>query len=191
MGAACWWLEALHARVVAHVMAAERVFADDTPLPVLEPSCGRTKTGRLWVYTRDDRPFGGMAPPVMAFTYAPDRRGARPATQLGSFRGILQVDGFACFEALAADGTIALAACWSHVRRKFYELHEAGSPVPDEALSRIVEIYRLEASIRGRPPDECQDVRAPQARPGVDTFRSWLDVQLGRLQGWSRLAEAI
>ena len=172
-------------------MAAERVFADDTPLPVLEPGRGRTKTGRLWAYTRDDRPFGGMAPPAVAFIYAPDRRGARPAKHLGSFRGVLQVDGYAGFEALAGDGTIALAACWSHVRRKFYELHEAGSPVAAEALSRIGEIYRIEASIRGRPPDERQNIRALQARAAVDALRSWLDVQLGRLAGRSRLAEAI
>ena len=108
-----------------HVVAAERVFADDTPLPVLEPSRGRTETGRFWAYTRDDRPFGGKAPPTVAFICASDRRDARPAKHLESFRGILQLDGDVGFEALAFDGTIALAECWSPVRRKFYELHEA------------------------------------------------------------------
>ena len=191
VGAACWWLEALHARVVAHVMAGDRVFADDTPLPVLDPGRGRTKTGRLWAYTRDDRPFGGTAPPAVAFIYAPDRKGIRPAEHLGPFRGILQVDGYAGFEALADSGAVTLAVCWSHMRRKFYELHEAGSPVASEALSRIGEVYRLEAAIRGRPPDERQQVRALRGRPAVEALRAWLDLQLDHLPGRSRLAEAI
>ena len=106
-------VEALHARVVVHVIAAERIVANDTPLPVLEPGRGRTKTGRLWADTHDDRPAGGMAPPAVAFISAADRRGARPAKHLGSFRGILQVDGHAGFEPLAGDGTIARAACGS------------------------------------------------------------------------------
>ena len=191
VGAACWWLEALHERVVAHVMAGERVFADDTPLPVLDPGRDRTKTGRLWAYTRDDRPYGGNAPPAVVFIYAPDRKGVRPAEHLKQFRGILQVDGYAGFEALAEGGAITLAACWAHARRKFYELHEAGSPVAAEALARIGEIYRIEATIRGRAPDERQRVRAEQSKPLVEAMHAWLSLQLTRLSGRSRLAEAI
>jgi transposase len=191
VGAACWWLEALHARLVTHVMSGDRVFADDTPLPVLDPGCGRTKTGRLWAYTRDDRPYGGNVPPAVVFIYEPDRKAARPAEHLKPFRGILQVDGYAGFEALAADGKITLAACWSHARRKFYELHEAGSPIATEALARIAAIYKVEAGIRGHPPDARRQVRQEQSRPLVEALRVWLDLQLARLPGRSRLAEAV
>ena len=140
VGAACWWLEALHARVVAHVMAGERVFADDMPLPMLDPRRGRTRIGGLWAYIRDDRPFGGTAPPGVAFVYAPGRKGVRSAEHLGPSRGILQVDGYAGLEALAEGGTVILGAYWSHMRRKFYKLHKAGWPVATEALSRIENI---------------------------------------------------
>ena len=191
VGAACWWLEALHARLVAHVMSGDRVFADDTPLPVLDPGRGRTKTGRLWAYTRDDRPYGGNVPPAVVFIYEPDRKAARPAEHLKAFRGILQVDGYAGYEALAADGKITLAACWSHARRKFYDLHEAGSPVATEALARIAAIYKIEANIRRQPPRTRRQVRQEQSKPLVDALRAWLDLQLARLPGRSRLAEAI
>ncbi|MGI4793734.1 MAG: IS66 family transposase, partial [Janthinobacterium lividum] len=191
IGAACWWLEALHERLVAHVMAGDRVFADDTPLPVLDPGRGRTKTGRLWAYTRDDRSYGSNVPPAVVFHYAPDRTGARPAEHLKAFRGILQVDGYAGFEALADKGTVTLAACWAHARRKFFELHEAGSPVATEAVQRIGELYEIEATIRGQPPDERLRVRQRQSLPLVEVLQAWLDLQLSRLPGRSRLAEAI
>ncbi len=155
-------------RLVAHVMAGDRVFADDTPLPVLDPGRGRTKTGRLWAYTRDDRSYGSNTPPAVVFHYAPDRTGARPAEHLKAFRGILQVDGYAGFEALADKGTVTLAACWAHARRKFFELHEAGSPVATEAVQRIGELYEIEASIRGQPPDERLRVRQRQSLPLVE-----------------------
>ncbi len=191
VGAACWWLEALHARLVAHVMSGDRVFADDTPLPVLDPGRGRTKTGRLWAYTRDDRPYGGNVPPAVVFIYEPDRKAMRPAEHLKAFRGILQVDGYAGFEALAADGKITLAACWSHARRKFYELHAAGSPIATEALARISAIYKIKASIRGQPPNERRQVRQQQSKSLVEALLAWFELQLAQLPGRSRLAEAI
>ena len=191
IGAACWWLEALHERLVAQVMAADRVFADDTPLPVLDPGRGRTKIGRLWAYTRDDRSYGNNVPPAVVFHYAPDRTGARPAEHLKTFRGILQVDGYAGFEALADKGAVTLAACWAHVRRKFFELHEAGSPVATEAVQRIGKLYEIEATIRDQPPDERLRVRQQQSLPLVEVLQAWLDLQLSRLPGRSRLAEAI
>ena len=191
VGAACWWLEALHERLIAHVLAAERIFADDTPLPVLDPGRGRTKTGRLWAYTRDDRSYGDTTPPAVVFIYAPDRTAARPAEHLGGFRGILQVDGYAGFEALADKGAVALAACWVHARRNFFKLHEAGSPVASEAVERIATLYEIEAAIRGHPPDVRQRVRAKQSKPIVEALHAWLNLQLARLPGGSRLAEAI
>lgn len=172
VGAACWWLEALHERLVAYVMAGCRVFADDTPLPVLDPSCGRTKTGRLWGYTRDDRSYGDTTPPAVVFFYAPDRTAARPAAHLEDFRGILQVDGYAGFEALEAKGLVTLAACWVHMRRNFYKLQVAGSPLAGEAVRRIASLYRIEAEISGQPPDLRQRVRAERSRSMVDAFRA-------------------
>ena len=142
MGGACWWLKPLHERLAAHVFTSAKLFADDTTLPVLDPGRGRTKTGRLWVYARDDRPWAGTDPPAAVYLYSPDRKSERPASHLKNFRGILQVDGYAGFERLTADGSIALAACWALARRKFFEVSEAtGSPIAAEALRRIAEIY--------------------------------------------------
>ena len=191
VGQACWWLEPLHARLMDHVLAGERVFADDTPLPVLEPGKGRTKTGRLWAYARDDRPWAGPAPPAVVFRYEPDRRATRPAEHLSGYRGILQVDGYAGFEALAGGDRITLAACWAHWRRRFYDLHQAGSPMATEALRRIAEIYGIEASIRGQPPPERQAARVELSRPLVEALHLLLELQLPQLPGRGRLAEAI
>lgn len=192
IGGACWWLEPLHARLAAHVLAGPRVYADDTPLPVLDPGRGRTKTGRLWAYARDDRPWAGPDPPAVVFHYAPDRTAARPAAHLAGFRGILQADGYAGFEALAESGRVVIAACWAHARRRFHELHQAtGSSIAGEALKRIAAIYKVETRIRGRPAEERQAVRTVEARPLVDALRAWFDVQLARVPGRSRLAEAI
>ena len=145
VGGACWWLEPLQARLAAHVFASGKVFADDTPIPVLDPGRGRTKTGRLWVYARDDRPWVGPDPPAAVYFYSPDRKAERPASHLQGFRGVLQVDGYAGFERLTARGDIVLAACWAHTRRKFYDVHEAtASPIAAEALRRIAELYAFE-----------------------------------------------
>src|SRR5258706_1348864 len=134
VGGACWWLEPLQSRLAAHVFGSDKIFADDTPIPVLDPGRGRTKTGRLWVYTRDDRPWGGPDPPAAVYFYSPDRKAERPASHLEAFRGVLQVDGYAGFERLTDRGNIVLAACWAHTRRKFFDVHEAtGSPIAAEA----------------------------------------------------------
>jgi transposase len=114
VGGACWWLEPLQARLAAHVFGSGKIFADDTPIPVLDPGRGRTKTGRLWVYARDDRPWVGPDPPAAIYFYSPDRKAERPASHLEGFRGVLQVDGYAGFERLTARGDIVLAACWAH-----------------------------------------------------------------------------
>jgi transposase len=149
VGGACWWLEPLQARLAAHVFGSAKLFADDTPIPVLDPGRGRTKTGRLWVYARDDRPWSGPEPPAAVYLYNPDRKAERPAAHLQGFRGVLQVDGYAGFERPTAPGDIVLAACWAHARRKFYELHEAtGSPIAAEALRRIAELYAIEGPHR-------------------------------------------
>ena len=104
VGGACWWLEPMQARLAAHVFASTKLFADDTPIPVLDPGRGRTKTGRLWVYARDDRPWAGPDPPAAVYFYSPDRKAERPAAHLEGFQGVLQVDGYAGFERLTAGG---------------------------------------------------------------------------------------
>jgi transposase len=192
VGGACWWLEPLQARLAAHVFGSGKIFADDTPIPVLDPGRGRTKTGRMWVYTRDDRPWGGPDPPAAVYFYSADRKAERPASHLEGFKGILQVDGYAGFERLTVHGDIVLAACWAHARRKFFDVHEAtGSPIAAEALRQIGELYAIETSIRGRPAEERRSVRNAQSRLLVEAMKPWLETQLGRIPGRGGLAEAI
>jgi transposase len=192
VGGACWWLEPLQARLAAHVFGSTKLFADDTPIPVLDPGRGRTKTGRLWVYARDDRPWSGPEPPAAVYFYSPDRKAERPAAHLQDFRGVLQVDGYAGFERLTAPGDIVLAACWVHARRKFYDLHEAtGSPIAAEALRRIAELYAIEGSIRGRTAEQRRHVRYTSARPLIEMMKPWLEMELGRVPPAGPLAGAI
>lgn len=192
VGGACWWLEPLQTRLAAHVFGSGKIFADDTPIPVLDPGRGRTKTGRLWVYTRDDRPWSGPDPPAAVYFYSADRKAERPASHLEGFRGVLQVDGYAGFQRLTADGDIVLAACWAHTRRKFYDLHEAtGSPIAAEALRRIGELYAIEKTIRGRTAEERRTIRNALSRPLIEAMKPWLGIELGRIPGRGGLAEAI
>src|SRR3954454_6634575 len=163
VGRACWWLEPLWRLLPRHVMSSTRIFAADTTLPMLDPGRGRTKTGRLWGYAIDDRPWQGGTPPAVVYLYAEDRKGEHPAAHLAEFTGILQVDGYGGFKRLLENrllGAIRLAFCWAHCRRRFYEIHQAtGSPLAEEALRRIGELYAIEAEIRGRPAEERRAVR--------------------------------
>ena len=146
----------------------------------------RTKTGRLWVYARDQRAWGGPAPPAAVYLFAPDRKAERPAAHLEDFKGILHVDGYAGFETLTGDGDVVLAACWAHARRKFYDVAEAtGSPVAAEALRRIGELYAIEAEARGRSAAHRLAARRSFSRPVVESLRAWLEAQLGRVSGRS------
>ena len=151
VGHAAWHLRPLHERLLIKLKELPRLFADETTVPVLDPGRGRTKTGRLWVYARDERPWCGPDPPAAVYLYSPDRRAERPAAHLERFKGIVHVDGYPGFERLCTGGHIQLAACWAHARRKFYEVHQAtSSPVAAEALRRIGELYAIEASVRGQ-----------------------------------------
>lgn len=192
VGGASWWLESLHARLASNVFASTKIFADDTPIPVLDPGRGRTKTGRLWVYARDDRPWAGPDPPAAVYFYSQDRKSERPATHLEKFKGILQVDGYVGFERLTKTGKVTLAACWAHARRKFYDAHETtGSPIAADALRRIAELYAIEERIRGHSADHRKAVRRIEMRPLLDDLKVWLEVQLTRIPGRSGLGEAI
>jgi transposase len=195
VGRACWWLEPLWRLLRRHVMGSTRIFADDTLLPVLDPGRGRTKTGRLWGYAVDDRPWNGGTPPAVVYLYAGDRKGEHPAAHLAEFQGILQVDGYSGFKSLLAGrppGAIRLAFCWAHCRRRFYEIHQAtGSPLAQEALRRIRELYAIEAEVRGRSAEERRTTRQERSQPIVEALHAWLTAQLARVSGKSALAEAI
>ncbi|EKS31825.1 IS66 family transposase [Afipia clevelandensis] len=192
VGGACWWLEPLQARLAEHVFNSQKLFADDTPIPVLDPGRGRTKTGRLWVYARDDRPWNGPDPPAALYLYSPDRKAERPASHLAAFSGVVQVDGYPGFDRLREGGRIELAGCWAHARRKFYEVQQAtASPVAAEALRRIAELYAIETSIRGQTAAARQTMRQSATRPLVAALKAWLDQQLARLPPRGGLADAI
>ncbi|MCP1968194.1 IS66 family transposase [Bradyrhizobium elkanii] len=192
VGGACWWLESLHERLAINVFASDHLFADDTPVPVLDPGRGRTKTGRLWVYAREQRSWGGPEPPAAVYLFAPDRKAERPASHLENFKGVLHVDGYAGFEPLTSNGDVVLAACWSHTRRRFYEVAQATSaPIATEALRRIGELYAIEAGVRGQSPAHRLAARRSRSKPVVDALRVWLEAQLPLVPGRSTLAEAI
>lgn len=175
----------------AHVMAAERLHADDTTVPVLDPGRGKTKTGRLWCYARDDRAFAGKAAPAVLYCYSPDRKGEHPRTHLVQFRGILQADGYAGYAGLYDCG-VTEAACWAHARRKFFDVHAATqSPLALEALQRIAALYAIEATIRGQLPDARLTVRQARSAPLLAELRIWLEKTQARISGKSELAGAI
>jgi transposase len=185
-------LDPLVAALRKEVMASAVLHGDDTPVPVLAPGLGRTKIGRLWTYVRDGRPHGSAQPPAVAFFYSPDRKGEHPQGHLRSFNGILHADGYAGFNAIFDRAEVREAACWAHVRRKFFDEHaDNGSPVARQALDRIGVLYGIEDTIRGRPPDERRCVRAERTRPLMVDMKAWLEAILPKLSGKSDLAKAI
>ncbi len=192
VGGASELLQPLVEALRRHVMSTEKLHADDTPVPVLAPGNGKTKIGRLWTYVRDDRPAGDTTPPAVWFAYSPDRKGEHPVEHLRDFRGVLQADAYAGFNQLYEGGRIQEAACWAHVRRKFYDLQVAHkSPVAQEALERIAALYAIESEIRGRPPNERREIRQTRARPLLDSLHGWLESCLTRLSRKSDTTAAV
>jgi len=192
VGASSALLAPLVEAIRRHVMAADKVHADDTPLPVLAPGKGKTRTARLWIYVRDDRPWASPVAPAVWFAYTPDRKGVHPQTHLARFAGILQADAYAGFGALYEDGRVQEAACWAHARRKFFDLHDARpSAVTGEALNRIGALYAIEEQIRGKPPDERCRIRQAQARPLLDSLQVWLQSTMTTLSRKSDTTAAI
>ena len=192
VGKAAFLLRPVHERLFERLRASDRLFADETTAPVLDPGRGRTKTGQLFAYARDDRPWGGTDPPGVAFLYAPDRKAENVIRHLAGFAGTLQVDGYAGYKVLAEKNAVRLAFCWSHVRRKFYELAQSGpAPIATEALARIAELYKIEGEIRGRSAEERRAVRQVRSRAIVTQFEPWLRAKLALVSQKSKLAEAI
>jgi transposase len=192
VGHAAWHLRPLHERLLVKLKQMPRLFADETTVPVLDPGRGRTKTGQLWAYAADDRPWGGVDPPGVAYVYAPDRKAERPIAHLEGFKGILQVDGYAGYRKLAERGDVRLAFCWSHARRNFYELATPGpAPIASEALQHIAALYAIEKDICGRSADERHNVRQQKSRPLIDAFELWLRAKLALISQKGKLADAI
>jgi transposase len=192
VGATSHLLSPLVDAVRKHVLAASKLHADDTPVPVLAPGMGKTKTARLWTYVRDDRPAADTTAPAVWFAYSEDRKGEHPKQHLGKFTGILQADGYAGFHHLYEGGRMVEAACWAHVRRKFYDIHVAnGSAIAAEAIERIGLLYDIEREIRGKPAEMRCEIRQARARPLMDDLHRWLNRTLTGLSRKSDTAAAI
>ena len=191
VGRAAWYLRPLRDHILERLRRSERLFADETTAPVLDPGRGRTKIGQLWAYARDDRPWGGGDPPMVAYVYAADRKGERAEAHLGNFAGILQVDGYGGYTALAKRRQqINLAFCWAHVRRKFFELADT-SPVATEVLRRIALLYAIEDEVRGTSADQRRQVRDERSRVHVDDLHQYLQARNAQVSAKSKLGEAI
>jgi transposase len=205
LGHLAWLLRPLVELIAEHVMAGRVIHSDDTPVPVLAPGAGKTKTGRQWVYLRDERPHAGGAPPAVLYRYTPDRKGEHCRAELARFVGWLHADGYAGFgrlyeiegaryqtELLQGPPRVAEVACWAHVRRGFFDVHASnGSAIAKEALEQIGALFDIERLIAGKPPELRRNVRQRTARPKIDELATWLDAQLKLISGKSDLAGAI
>jgi len=194
VGASAATLKPLVEAIQTHVFAAERIHADDTPVPVLAK--GKTRTGRLWTYVRDDRPFAGPDPPAALFFYSRDRSGAHPQQHLASYAGLMQADAYAGFnrlyESARKPAPIIEAACWAHGRRKFVDLARlAKAPIAIEAVGRIDALFAIEREINGVPPQYRLAVRAERSAPLLLQLESWLRQQRAKLSSKSETAKAI
>jgi transposase len=177
-----------------HVFAAERIHADDTTVPVL--ARGKCRTGRLWTYVRDDKPFGGRTAPAALFYYSPDRGGEHPEKHLAGYSGIMQADAYAGFNGLYVagrkPGPIVEAACWAHGRRKLFELAELQkAPIAIEAVKRIDALFAIEREINGLAPDQRVAIRRERSKPLVDDLEKWLRQERRKLSSKNALAKAI
>jgi len=194
VGAAAASLMPLRDAIGKHVHAAERLHVDDTTVPVLARN--KCRTGRLWAHVRDDRPFGGEAAPAAVFYYSPTREGKYPEQQLAAYTGICQADAYSGFNGLFAagrqPGPVIEAACWSHSRRKFFELARLRKmPVAIEAVLRIDELFAIEREIKGQPPAVRLAVRRERSKPLIENFEAWLRAARKKLSSKGPLAKAI
>lgn len=196
MARLAWWLKPLHALLASTILAAPKIFCDDTPLPVLDRTRRRTRIARMWSYAMDDRPWRGPAPPAVVYLFAEDRKGQHADEHLVAFKGVLQVDAYAGYNRLARQnrpgGAVTLAFCLAHARRKFFEVHQStGCPIAAEAVQRIRAIYDIEARIRGTNADDRVAVRQAETLPLFEAFKPWLMDRLTDISAKSPLAKAI
>ena len=208
VGAASRLVSPLVQAIRRYVLSAQQLHADDTPLPVLDPGRGRTKTGYLWTYVRDERPWGSAQAPAVWFEYSPNRKGAHPRHHLRDFRGVVHSDAysglnevFECFspskgprrsDACAGPPRMTRSLCWAHVRRKLHDLYVAlDSPIAREGIERIGELYAIERELRGLSPDQRRRERQQRAVPLLESLHAWLLTKLAQLPQGSALAKAI
>jgi transposase len=185
-------LEPLADAISRHVLRGQAIFADDTPVKLLAPGSGKTRTARLWAYVRDERPWVGEAHPASWYQFSPDRKGIRPRDHLANYTGFMHADGYAGFNDLYRTGKVTEVACMAHIRRKFVDVHKSqGSAIAEEAIQRIAALYGIEKEVRGRPPDERVKIRQRKSKPIFDDLEAWLHAQLTRISGKSPLAGAI
>ena len=185
-------LDPLVTSLERYVMRAKKLHADDTPVPVLAPGLGKTRTARLWAYVRDERPAAGPDPPAVIYRYSPDRKGEHPQAHLAKFKGTLQADGYSGFAALYKDGRIVEAGCWAHARRKYYDVYVIDrSALAFEAMRRIGELYTIERAVRGQKPDVRLAARRERSAPILADLHAWLHATLRTLSAKSPLASAI
>lgn len=190
VGRVGWWLTPLRQHLLAELRSSVKLFADETRMPVLAPGTGKTKSGQLWAYARDDRPWGGLAPPAVVYMYAAGRGGMHPIDHLGDFAGVLQVDGYAGYNEIKRRNGVTLAFCLLHARRKFYDFREK-EPVADEVLRRFSAIYKIEATLRDTSPEARFEGRQLILKPLFDNLRDYLSKNLGRFSAKGKMAEAI
>ncbi|MFC4734947.1 IS66 family transposase, partial [Salipiger abyssi] len=196
-GTAAFHLGPVVDRLTEHLKSSGKLFMDETTAPVLDPGRGRTKTGYLWALARDDRGWGGDAPPGVVFTYRPSRSGAHAEQILQGFDGILQLDGYTGYDRLTrpsrkSGAPITVAHCWAHARRKLKEVFDRdASEIAAEGLRRIAELYRIEAEIRGMGPGQRLSARQARSAPLVAEFGNWLQAQRLRISAKSRLGEKL
>jgi len=196
-GKAAFHLRPIFDHMAENLKSSGKLFMDETTAPVLDPGRGKTKTGYLWAIARDERGWNGSDPPCVLFNYAPGRGGKHAECFLKGFDGILQVDGYAGYNRLtrsdrAGGDPVVLAYCWAHARRKLYDLAEkSSSQIANEGLKQIAELYRIEAEIRGKSPDERLAVRQDRSVPIVKTFGIWLKQQRARVSPKSRIGEKL
>jgi len=208
VGTATGVLKPLHALLEAHVLAADRLHGDDTTVPVLAK--GRTDTGRIWTYVRDDRPFGGKAPPGAVYYYSRDRRGEHPLKHLAAYTGIVQADAYGGYNAIfdpgRSPGPISAALCWVHARRPFFVLADIEasarrkaqgktpaviSPLALEAVRRIDALFEIERGINGRSAEERKAVRQELSAPLVAQLEVWMREQRAKLSRGNDVAKAM
>lgn len=198
VGKMAFLLTPLAEAIAGHVRTGQVLHADDTPVPVLEPGRGKTKTGRLWVAVRDERTFGSTAPPAVLYRYSPDRKAKHAEALLRECSGYLHADAYAGFRTLyepnpiTGEARLLEVACWAHARRKIYEVHAATqSPAAQELLERIGELFEVERTITGMPPNHRQHIRQEQSVPLLEALKVEMETVLNQASRKSTLAQAI
>jgi len=192
LGRSAHLLERLSDKLRDHVMASPALFADDTTIKLLAPGNGKTKTARLWIYSRDERAWNGDAPQAAWYQFSPDRKGKRTEAHLAGYTGFIHADGYAGFNKLYGHGKATEMACMAHIRRKFVDIFEAqGSAIAGDAIKRIAQLYKIEKQVRGSLPCKRVAMRQEHSKNILDDLESWLSKQLTHISGKSPLAGAI